>query len=347
MALVGPTSKGHSPLLVSAPARQLGGDSPPPICVIGNLNTDLIIRGVPAPPAWGTEVEGTDHVFVTSGQAGYLALALSHLGVEVHVIGIVGDDDPGHKIIADLRQAGIDVSAVKLDRSGATGITVAIVRPDGERAFVSNAAVLREFNEQLILQHWQEAAAPVVCLVGLNNLPSLTLDATRRLLVRARAEGSLTVLDYGWDTDQWPPETVRALRALLSEVDVFLPNLDEARALTGLASADAAAKALIEDGAGLVVIKRGADGSYARSGDQAFSATAFPASVCDAVGAGDAFNAGFLRGYLPTGDVAAGLRLGGAVAAAYISRSTHRFPSIEEAEALTQPEAAHPLSAKP
>ena len=319
--------------------RSVPAGSLPPICVIGNLNTDLIIRGVPKLPAWGTEVEGTDHVFVSSGQAGYLALALSHLEAVVRVVGIVGDDDAGHGIVADLRQAGVDVSAVELRRSGVTGITVAIVRPDGERAFVSESAVLRECDEALILRHWQEATAPVVCLVGLNNLPSLGLDATRRLLARARAEGNLTMLDYGWDPGQWPPETVQALRALLCEVDVFLPNLDEARVLTGLASAEAAAEALVADGAGLVVVKRGVDGSYARSGDRAFSAAAIPVSVCDTVGAGDVFNAGFLCGYLPAGDIEAGLRLGGAVAATYISRSaqrSQRFPSIEEAMALTQ-----------
>jgi len=337
---LGSPSGARSPVPGSAPG------SLPPICVIGNLNTDLIIRGVPELPSWGAEVEGADHVFFSSGQAGYLAIALAHLGAEVRVVGIVGDDDPGRGIVADLRQAGVDVSAVELGRSGATGITVAIVRPDGERAFVSESAVLRECDEALILRHWQEATAPVVCLVGLNNLPSLRLDAARRLLARARAEGSLTVLDYGWDPDQWPPETVRALRALLCEVDVFLPNLEEARALTGLASAEAAAEALVGDGAGLVVVKRGADGSHARSGDHAFSAAAFPASVRDTVGAGDVFNAGFLCGFLPAGDIAAGLRLGGAVAAAYISRSTQRFPSIEEALAVAELESAHPLNTR-
>jgi sugar/nucleoside kinase (ribokinase family) len=313
----------------------------PPFCVIGNLNTDLIIRGVPELPSWGTEVEGTEHVFLSSGQAGYLALALVHLSAEARVVGIVGDDDAGRGIVADLRQAGVDVSAIELGRSGATGITVAIVRPDGERAFVSESAVLRECDESLILRHWQEAAAPVVCLVGLNNLPSLSLDAARRLLARARAEGSLTVLDYGWDPGQWPPETVRALRGLLCEVDVFLPNLEEARVLTGLSNAEAAAEALVADGAGLVVVKRGADGSYARSRDHALRGAAFPASVRDTVGAGDVFNAGFLCGYVPARDVAAGLRLGAAAAATYISRSTQRFPSIKEVLEVAELESAN------
>jgi sugar/nucleoside kinase (ribokinase family) len=312
----------------------------PPICVVGNLNTDLIISGVPQLPTWGTEVEGVEHRLVSSGQAGYLALALSGLGAQVRVISVVGDDNPGHQILGDLRHAGIDIGAVECVSSMETGITVAVVRPDGERAFVSNAAVLREFREELILRHWdQTQRASAVCFVGLNNLPSLTLGATRRALAHARTEGGLTVLDYGWDPGQWQPETVRAIRGLLSEVDVFLPNLEEARALTGHASAEPAAEALVEDGAGLVVIKCGAEGSYASGRGFAFSAPAIPVSVCDAVGAGDAFNAGFLYSYLRTSDVAAGLSLGGAVAAVYISRSTKRFPSLKEAMALAQPEA--------
>jgi len=41
-----------------------------PICIIGNLNVDLIIRNVPQLPNWGQEVLGTDQVLVSSGQAG-------------------------------------------------------------------------------------------------------------------------------------------------------------------------------------------------------------------------------------------------------------------------------------
>ena len=51
------------------------------ICVIGNLNIDLIVRNVPDLPAWGQEVAGTDNVAASSGQAGYLAMALARLGV--------------------------------------------------------------------------------------------------------------------------------------------------------------------------------------------------------------------------------------------------------------------------
>ena len=313
----------------------------PRFCVIGNLNTDLIIRGVPELPSWGTEVEGAEHAFLSSGQAGYLALALVHLAAEASVVGIVGDDPAGRAIVADLRRAGVDVSSVELGLSGATGITVAIVRPDGERSFVSESAVLREFDEALILRHWQEAAAPVVSLVGLNNLPSLSLDATRRLLARARAEGSLTMLDYGWDPGQWRAETVAGLRALLCEVDVFLPNLEEARVLTGESNVEAAADALVADGVGLVVVKKGADGSYARSHDRAWRGAAFPATVSDTVGAGDVFNAGFLCGYVSGRDVAAGLRLGAAAAAIYISRSSQRFPSMKEALDVAEPESAN------
>jgi sugar/nucleoside kinase (ribokinase family) len=318
----------------------------PPICVIGNLNTDLIVRGVRSLPGWGNEVEGVDHTFVSSGQAGYLAQALSRLGVRVRLIGIVGRDTAGRSILADLRAAGVDTGAVDVSGAAVTGITVAIVRPDGERAFVSDAAALRDLDERRILGHWQQAVAPVVCLVGLNNLPSLTLGATHRLLVRAHAEGLLTVLDYGWDPGQWPPATVRGLRAVLREVDVFLPNLEEARVLTGHERAEDAAAALVDDGARVVVVKRGADGSHARMGDQTFSAPAFPVTVHDAVGAGDAFNAGFLCGYLPARDVESGLRLGSAVAALYVSRAADRFPSLDEALALTVSEPAEATSAR-
>ena len=98
------------------------------ICVIGNLNIDLIIRQVPHLPAWGQEVLGTSHMQVSSGQAGYLSFALSRLGIPPSLIGNVGEDMLGKQILADLDAYGVDLRGVWVTPGGQTGITVAIVR---------------------------------------------------------------------------------------------------------------------------------------------------------------------------------------------------------------------------
>jgi ribokinase len=107
------------------------------VCVIGNLCVDLIIRGVSALPHWGQEVIGSSHALMSSGQAGYTAFALGRLGVPTSVVATVGDDLNGKKIIEDLITYSVDTDGVIIVPGGQTGITVAIIREDGERAFVS------------------------------------------------------------------------------------------------------------------------------------------------------------------------------------------------------------------
>ncbi|MCC6314312.1 MAG: carbohydrate kinase family protein [Thermomicrobiales bacterium] len=303
------------------------------VCVVGNLNIDLIVRGVPELPAWGQEVAGTSHVAASSGQAGYLAMALGRFGVPVSVVANVGDDAFGRQILGDLERHEVDIGAVETD-PGATGITVGIVRPDGERAFVSDFACLHAFDEALVLRHWDRiAAADVVCLVGQFCLSAITPEVATRLLARARAEGKLTVLDTGWDPAGWPPDTIRGVRRLLGEVDLFLPNLDEARALTGRETPDAAAEVLAADGPEIVVVKSGAAGSFVRVDGATHALPALPTEVRDAVGAGDTFDAGFVYGLLQGWPLAACLAFGNAAAAIYVSRLTDRFPSATETAA--------------
>lgn len=312
-----------------------------PICVIGNFNIDLIIRNVPHLPVWGQEVMGTDHVQVSSGQTGYLAFALRCLGVPTSVIGNIGQDIYGEQILRDLERYQLDAHGVEITPGAPTGITVAIVRPDGERAFVSNLGSLLAFNEQMALRHWdQTEEAGIVCLVGLFMIPNLDYAAATRLLGRARQAGKLTMLDSGWDPDNWSEKTRRGFSHLLRETSIFLPNLDEALALTGKDTPDAAAVALQELGPSIVVVKCGPQGSHLRVGELSMTLPARDVSVFDAVGAGDVFNSGFLyalRGGLPW---QACLAVGNSSASLYISRAENRFPSLDEV--LSTARSAYP-----
>jgi ribokinase len=302
-----------------------------PFCIIGNLNIDLIIRNVPGLPLWGQEVMGTSHSHVSSGQAGYLAFALSRLGVPVGLVANVGEDLNGQQIVRDLRSYGIDTRGVGVTPGGQTGISIAIVRTDGERAFVSDLGCLWSFTETNIRSSWQMVEdAEVVCLVGLFCLPGLTFDGAARQLGAARQAGKTTMLDTGWDPRNWPEETRAGMRLLLNEVSLFMPNWDEARAITGQDTLEDAARELLSWGPEIVVIKCGDQGSFAfRAG---YSCQARPRAVVvqDAVGAGDVFNAGFLYSLWQDRPLPDCLAFGNTIASMYISRTTDRFPSLAE-----------------
>lgn len=303
----------------------------PEICLIGNLNIDLIIRNIPDLPKWGQEVAGTSRMLFSSGQAGYTAFALSRLGVPLSLIANIGDDLFARQILDDLAASGVPLGGVERVAGGQTGISVAVVREDGERAFLSEFGCMAAFNLNNILHNWplvQEAK--LVALVGLFCLRGLPPASAHFAFQQAQAEGKQTFLDTGWDSENWPASTVQEIKRLLGAVNIFAPNQDEARAITGLDSPQEAARALQELGPEMVIIKCGAQGSYTRYGRSEFFQPAFQVNVFDAVGAGDTFNAGFLLGYLRGWPMPPCLALGAMTAALYISRSQNRFPSLAE-----------------
>jgi ribokinase len=304
------------------------------LCVVGNLTIDVILRGVPAMPAWGQEVVATDRAEAVAGQAAYMAFAAARLGLGASIVSAVGDDAAGERIRAELGQASVGVAAVEAIPGGTTPLTIAAVRPDGERAFLSDFGCADRFDTSLMACHWDQAqAAAAVALVGVFNLPSLDLIGASDLLAQARRAGVLTVLDTGWDPGGWGPTALKGVRALLAETDVFLPNLDEAAALTGQTSVPAMLRALADMCPGTIIVKGGAEGSWALHEGYLTHAPAVPTRADNAVGAGDVYDAGFVAGYLPQRDLTAGMILGTGAASLYVSRRHDRFPARDQAAA--------------
>lgn len=303
------------------------------ICVIGNLNVDLLIRGMTSLPEWGREVVGTSHHAFPSGQAGYLALGLAALEVPVSVVGVVGDDEAGTGIVRALADAHVDATGISKLKGEQTGLTVALVRPDGERAFVSNIGCSGSFSPELVQRSAHVIArAGLVAVVGLFMIPNLPITRVRELFAQCRRRGQQTMLDTGWDPKDWGSQTLDDVKALLSEVDLFLPNLDEAQAITGEHDPDAALRALSSLCAGSVVIKCGSEGSIARHDDAILRHPAYAVTVIDAVGAGDSFDAGLLAALADGGTMDGAIRRAHAFAALYVSRESNRYACRAEVD---------------
>ncbi len=101
-------------------------------------------------------------------------------------------------------------------------------------------------------------------------------------------------LDTNWDpTGSWDG----GLAACLKRCDLFFPNEAEALHITGMSDIDAAAASLAES-VPVVAIKRGAAGAMVRSGKRTFCASAPQVEIVDTTGAGDAFDAGYMYGFL-------------------------------------------------
>jgi sugar/nucleoside kinase (ribokinase family) len=110
----------------------------------------------------------------------------------------------------------------------------------------------------------------------------------------AKRHGLTVSLDPSWD------DTLIREPAFLEHAagaDIFLPNLEEAEALTGLAEPGAALAQLASEFP-IVALKCGGEGAMLAAAGQTLALPSRQVEVIDTTGAGDAFNAGFLHCWL-------------------------------------------------
>ncbi len=286
------------------------------VATVADMCVDLVLRGNVRPQFSQREQIVESYCLELGGSAGIFASQMAKLGARTAVIGYVGDDSFGNFILKRLVESGVDVSLVKQDRSLRTGLGVTLAEPDDRAILTFLGSIDSTRPSDLpnspgeMCRHWH-IASPFLLR---------SLRATwKQFLQRAKADGLTVSLDPNWDPDeQWD-----GIKDLLPLVDVFLPNDAEATALTGLTDSTEAARQLAKSGP-LVVVKRGAQGAIAVSGDRVWESKApqapsFAGTPIDTVGAGDNFDAGFLRGWMLGKDMNECLRLGHLCASASLS----------------------------
>lgn len=296
------------------------------ICVIGNVNVDLIAWSVSELPPPGEEWPVERIEYRPGGAAANSTLALTALGSPPRLVGCVGNDDLGRLLLESLRSAGVETGDVVVVREMATGVSVAFEAPGRDRSFLISLGSLGRFDLAMIPEDAFRSKFVLVC--GTFNLPRLR-GQVHALLEEVRREGGMTLFDPGWDPDGWTRQTRRELRELLPLVDVFLPNESEARRLSESEDVEAAADALQRASGAWVVVKRGSDGCIAAGPGGARAYEEAPTvAVIDTTGAGDAFNAGLVLRLAEGVTVTEALPFAVRVASAVVSRpSSDRYPN--------------------
>ena len=299
------------------------------ILVVGDCNLDLIIHGAPGFPEMGKETFVEDMFLRVGGSAANVAMSLGRLGVPVTLLTGMPTDFLAGYVRQTMDRAGVTLAAAP-SGSQKTGISVSL--SDGEdRAFLS----YRGSNEALDF-----GAVDAAWLGGFSHVhlsafdPQQLLSQYIQLAERARAAGCTVSLDLGWTEELTQcPE----LWTLLKEADVFFPNRHEAGQLTGRTESEAAAADLLEWVRDIVVITDGSRGarSYGR-GESNFCL--YPVEAVDAVGAGDAFDAGFLMGYVDGAPLKRCTQYGAACGSLVAERVGGGIsgPTMQELEAFLQ-----------
>jgi sugar/nucleoside kinase (ribokinase family) len=310
------------------------------VYVIGDINPDILVIGDDAAPEFGQVEKLVETVRLTvGGSSAITACGLARLGLRVAHGGIVGDDLLGQAIREALQARGVDVSTVAIDPAVPTGATVILGKGDHRALMTATGTIDRLRAEDVpraVLPHVRHIHA------GSTGIQPRLRPGLPQLFREARAAGATSSFDANWDPERrWDGSL-----PILAAADIFFPNEREAAIITGHDDPLEAAHALVamaaaegrDPAAGplTVALKLGAEGALAVRGDEALRLPANRVTVVDSTGAGDSFDAGFIRAFLDGRPLAEMLAL--AVACGTLSTravgGVDGQATMEEAEAL-------------
>ncbi len=284
------------------------------VVVVGSLNMDLVVRTeiIPQP---GQTVMGQSLQQLAGGKGANQAAAAGRLwaqrarpgkGPSCRMVGRIGDDLFGARLLAALRQAHVDTASVRLTRGTPTGMALVMVDRHGENSIVVAGGANRLLTSNDLLDCRRAIETSAVMAVQLET----PFDTVACAIALAKQAGVVTVLDPA-------PVPAEGIPESLFHVDILSPNQSEAALLTGapvrtVDDARRAGERLLGRGTRTAIIKMGSQGAVivAREpagGHQARHVPGFRVSVVDTTGAGDCF-----IGALATG-LAEGMALADAV----------------------------------
>jgi len=231
----------------------------------------------------------------TGGDAFNEAVILARLGKKPALMGQIGMDLLGDIIVKRCEEEGVDHSKLQRDPKTETRINVVIIGKDNQRHFIKtrNSGSVSFRTGDMDYDFIKKARAVSLASIFCSKLkdPEVIL----KILKTARENRVVTFADM---VPMTGGETIGDISEALSYLDYFLPNHEEATALTGLHEPDEMADCLLQYGIKNVIIKLGKDGCLIKNQQERYRIPAFPADAVDTTGAGDNFAAGFISAVL-------------------------------------------------
>ena len=213
------------------------------ILTVGDLCVDLIVDLGEAAPIFGQAEQWVPDYLVELGGSGCIfACQAAKLGLRVAVVGRVGDDAFGQLALRRLAECGVETRFITAPPGLKTGLGLALCRAAGDRAILTyggsiNAVYPADLSDDLL----RSTRHLHYCSYFLQTHLRAAVPAIFR---RAKALGLTISLDTNWDPGgRWA--AAGDLAEALALCDLFLPNEQEALAITGAAGLADALKSLI------------------------------------------------------------------------------------------------------
>ena len=261
------------------------------VTCVGGANMD--IQGFSGAPINMRDSNPGTIRFCAGGVGRNIAENLAWLGARVRMISAVGDDPFGKNILDSCLAAGVDISGIEVIPGRSSSAYLVLTDSDGDMlAAVSDMHIIKEMGKAFILRHKE----------ALDSADALVLDPN------LSAE-SLETLTSGWKhkpifADPISTAYAGTLRNFLPFLHTVKCNRQEAEIFAAMdindeATLEKAADRILASGTRCAVITLGADGVFYK--DRAglrLRKCRKPLHPVSATGAGDAFTAAMVYGWL-------------------------------------------------
>ncbi len=326
------------------------------LLTMGRSSIDLYSNDIGAPFA-----EITSFGAFVGGSPTNISVGAQRLGLRTALLTAVGEDPVGDFILHFLRQEGVETRYIPRKTGARSSAVLLGIEPPDRFPLV----FYRDNCADIQLNIDDALAAPLGDCVAFEFAgTNLSRDPSRMATIfaaeRARAAGARVICDVDFRPDQW--DDLRAfgqvLRATLPLVDVVIGTEDEINAavmhsakqmsLSHSQISDArvvgdtrtAILQLLALGPAAVIEKIGPEGARVHLADgEIIDAPGFPVEITNILGAGDAFGAGFIYGYVKGWDWLRSARLGNACGAIVVTRQgcANFMPTMAEIDEFVRP----------
>lgn len=269
------------------------------VLAIADLCMDIVIASSSRPEFGQVELLADHYELDLGGSVGIFATQFAKLGGDIALIGRTGDDAAAQIVHKRLNEAGVDLRYIQSipHQKTAMGLNLAVGEDRAMLAYLGTMELigpeLWQDDWPLLAKHWH---------IGSYFLLERLIPVWPAWVRTLKDQGVTISLDTNWaPTGNW-----ESMLELLPLVDVFLPNLAEALAITGENNLADAGKKLARN-CPLVVVKCGADGAAVFCDGEM---ELFPVPehlthaliIADTTGAGDNFDAGFIFHWMKGSD---------------------------------------------
>jgi len=310
------------------------------VLAIGSVYLDINATGFPFESGFPAEKEivGGHYEAVLGGSAANFSKTIAALGASPILIGKTGDDAIGHLLTNMMIRHGIRPALVR-SKAVSTNLGINLVNRYGKRAMLVLGTANQSLRPREVVSKLDRHINKVsyLYLGGYFKLTSLTLPYFLTMIRRAKRSGVRVVLDHGRITNIVSENKVKNLVSLLralSGTDYYLPAEKEFLRVFRARDIEQGLETFRQVSPAIVVVKQSSKGATWMVGSESMYSPAYQVKPQYTTGAGDAFNAGFIKAQMDEKSFEESIRFANATAAEKISHED--LPTIGGIEKLVR-----------